>query len=434
MPYGLAPTAILKKRFSSWFLIRADTNERLRLSDGAKHVVLEAVNGNPTDKIDVPGATAEQAEGLLAELKTMGHLVETSQISGGNTRCYDAEFPLDSLNLLITNRCNLSCRHCYVNSGAHGKCLVSGNEWINVIEQAEQLGAFGINVSGGEPLLHPEFSLIAAALTTRSWLNANLNTNGTLIDERFADIICRAFRSVQVSLDGPTATHDRLRGIPGCHERSIAGIRLLIAAGVQTNVGFTVTTDNISKVLETTEFCERLGIDTMNIGVVAPVGRAAKGIIDPSRLVRAGAQDSFYRKLTEILTTLKRREGNMKILTPFRDGEANCQRSKHGRRVCGGDDNMTAYVLHDGTVTPCDKLPESMFGVGNIKTTPFNALWNSDAMKRFKNMTDANQPSCSTCSDLEACGGACPARAFMSNGDTNGPDPLACAMSRQPRQ
>jgi len=67
-----------------------------------------------------------------------------------------AQPDLHFLWLEITGRCQLSCEHCYADSGplgTHGSMSVE--KWINVIDQAARLGVDMVQFIGGEPTLHP---------------------------------------------------------------------------------------------------------------------------------------------------------------------------------------------------------------------------------------------------------------------------------------
>jgi MoaA/NifB/PqqE/SkfB family radical SAM enzyme len=65
--------------------------------------------------------------------------------------------PLRFAWLEITGKCQLSCAHCYAESGptgTHG--AMSGADWHRVIDQAADLGVRMVQFIGGEPTLHPD--------------------------------------------------------------------------------------------------------------------------------------------------------------------------------------------------------------------------------------------------------------------------------------
>jgi len=61
----------------------------------------------------------------------------------------------------LTGKCQLECTHCYAQSGpsgSHGK--MTGQHWMNLVDDARELGASMVQFIGGEPTLHPQFPAI----------------------------------------------------------------------------------------------------------------------------------------------------------------------------------------------------------------------------------------------------------------------------------
>src|SRR5262245_24548656 len=62
------------------------------------------------------------------------------------------------LELEITNRCPLECRHCYAESGPNGTHgTLSTAEWQSVLTDASTCGVDRVQLIGGEPTAHPDF-------------------------------------------------------------------------------------------------------------------------------------------------------------------------------------------------------------------------------------------------------------------------------------
>jgi len=428
----LSKGTIYKKRYGSWFLINANRGNvsRMMVDEGADKVLLDLLIGNVVAVVaDEHGYAKEDVnvfvEGLIAE-----GLIEYVPLERDpEKRCYHLDPPLDGINLLVTNKCNLHCAHCYANSGTASTSEMSGDEWINVIDQACELGVFEINVSGGEPLAHKDFGSIASHISAISQLHANLNTNGTLPLDGYIDVIARAFASIQISLDDSIPErHDLFRGQVGCFQRSVSSIRLLTAAGIETNVGFTITPASLNSLNSMVGLCESLGVASLHIGVVADTGRARlNGLLGDSH--RQTFSDGFVRLLYEQLRLLAEYRGPLKLLLPFRvdqTGTSDIEKI----RVCNGDITQIAYVLPDGTVSPCDKLPVSEFACGNIRNTDLRSIWTSQAMTSFKCKRLIDLGRCGACPLLQLCGGACPARAYHESNSILGSDSLACRIAQ----
>jgi MoaA/NifB/PqqE/SkfB family radical SAM enzyme len=145
--------------------------------------------------------------------------------------------PLEG-NLDITYRCNNNCLHCWLKipAGSPEKRLeLTFNEIKNIADQARSSGCRKWNISGGEPLLRPDFPEIFEYLTARS-TGYTLNTNGTLLTPEIARLLKRKGVKL-IALYGATKeTYDSVTRHPGGFEMAMRGFRYLQEAGA----GFTV--------------------------------------------------------------------------------------------------------------------------------------------------------------------------------------------------
>jgi radical SAM protein with 4Fe4S-binding SPASM domain len=141
-------------------------------------------------------------------------------------------------SLDLTYRCDNDCRHCWLrlpadSAGASNELTLE--EIRRIAGEARSLGCREWTISGGEPMLRPDFAAIFELLTSRS-ARYTLVTNGTLITPEIARLLKRPGAKL-VSLYGATAAvHDGVTRIPGSFEALRRGIALLREAGA----GFTV--------------------------------------------------------------------------------------------------------------------------------------------------------------------------------------------------
>jgi SAM-dependent methyltransferase len=82
----------------------------------------------------------------------------------------------------VTDRCNLTCRHCLVASGPTRQDGLPRDELCSAIRQAVDLGADTCYFTGGEPFLRPDMQAILREVTTNYGATAVVITNGTLLD------------------------------------------------------------------------------------------------------------------------------------------------------------------------------------------------------------------------------------------------------------
>jgi hypothetical protein len=123
-------------------------------------------------------------------------------------------FRLTSLNIEVTNFCNLACTFCPVNRGlARRKAYLDPALFRRLIDITPTL-EFVMPFQWGEPLLHPEiFSMVRYAAARG--LRTMLTTNGTLLDERrCVELATCGLTRVTISVDGDARTHEAVRGFP----------------------------------------------------------------------------------------------------------------------------------------------------------------------------------------------------------------------------
>lgn len=134
----------------------------------------------------------------------------------------------------LTYRCNNKCRHCWLWSG-NGTGELSTDEIKRLVDDARAMGCREWAISGGEPMLRPDFAEIFDYITSRA-KQYSINTNGTLITKEIAELMRRK-GSKMVALYGATAeVHDHVTRNPGSFKAAMRGFSLLKEAGA----GFTV--------------------------------------------------------------------------------------------------------------------------------------------------------------------------------------------------
>ncbi|MCU0594944.1 MAG: radical SAM protein [Desulfobacterota bacterium] len=109
------------------------------------------------------------------------------------------------------------------------------DEIIRIANEARAMGCRRWAMSGGEPMLRPDFAEIFDYLTCKS-ATYSLNTNGTLITPQIARLMKRKGAKM-VALYGATAeVHDHITRTPGSFEAAMQGFAYL----KETGAGFTV--------------------------------------------------------------------------------------------------------------------------------------------------------------------------------------------------
>lgn len=120
-------------------------------------------------------------------------------------RAYETGTPIGGTFELLPV-CNMDCRMCYIRMSPEemrrqGR-MMTAEEWLRVGRQAAEKGTLFLLLTGGEPLLHPEFPKIYEGLRSLGMV-LTINTNGTMITREIADLWQRNLpRRVNISLYG----------------------------------------------------------------------------------------------------------------------------------------------------------------------------------------------------------------------------------------
>ena len=134
----------------------------------------------------------------------------------------------------LTYRCNNDCRHCWVRlapGAAEKQNELSYDEIVDIVNQAKALGCRNWSISGGEPMLRPDFYGILDYISANSKYYS-LNTNGTLITPKIARLMKERKGNKMIALYGATKeVYEDVSRIPGSFEAAMRGFRLLKEAG-----------------------------------------------------------------------------------------------------------------------------------------------------------------------------------------------------------
>ena len=132
----------------------------------------------------------------------------------------------------LTPRCNFDCRMCYVHLNEeqiprYGKELTAG-EWLRIAQDAKDAGTTWLCITGGEPLMHPEFETIWKELTQMGFF-ITLQTNASLIRGKKADLLSQyPPRHVKITLYGSdNETYEKVCRVQNGFTRVDEGIRTL---------------------------------------------------------------------------------------------------------------------------------------------------------------------------------------------------------------
>ncbi len=340
----------------------------------------------------------------------------------------------------MTNRCNLRCKHCYIEAeDRQYKDELSTEEAKALIQDLAAMKAPVLLFSGGEPLLRKDIFELGE-LAAASGLRPVISSNGTLIDDEVARKIKKAgFQYVGISIDGAPATHDEFRNHQGAFTEAINGIKACLRNGVKTGIRFTVNKYNQADLPEIFDIIEREGIPRFCMYHLVYAGRGAEmADMDTTSEEKRAILELVSSKTVElhrkgveveILTTDNHADGIFMLNyiqqnEPQRSGEIIKLLEMHGGCSAG---TKFANIDPRGNVHPCQFWQD--YSIGNIRERPFSQIWTSDdeLMIKLREKDKYVTGKCGTCDYKSLCSG-CRIRARAVYGDMWAEDP-ACYLT-----
>jgi len=183
------------------------------------------------------------------------------------------EIQIKNFSWSFTNKCNLRCLHCIIDSGEEKNKELTTQEAKNVINQLYELNCGCIHFTGGECLTKPNFLEIAQYCKDKG-LKATLVTNATLVNENNIDIIKNIFNDVRVSLNGSSEeSHDKIRG-NGNFAKTIKAIKLLNRAHISIIFFITLGNINMNEMTNIIKLCHKYNAIGLKIDSIVLEGRA----------------------------------------------------------------------------------------------------------------------------------------------------------------
>lgn len=140
---------------------------------------------------------------------------------------------LRELSIELTSKCNLTCEMCSVWKGK--KDGIPGPLVLSLLEEARNLGASVFTPSGAEVFMRKDTVTLLQAAADLGYQEISVVNNGMLLGHHIDALRDIRGLSLHVSIDGPEAVHDKLRG-PGSYAKALEGARLAREAGIPVSL------------------------------------------------------------------------------------------------------------------------------------------------------------------------------------------------------
>jgi len=336
-----------------------------------------------------------------------------------------------------TNACNLNCKHCYQRADEPTPDELSTEKRIEIIDQLDEANVASIAFSGGEPLMRGDFFEVVDYAVEKGFY-VSVATNGTLLTKQNVKKLKNVgVGYVEISLDGAKReTHESFRGVNGCFDKTLMGIRNSVEEGLYTCIATTATKHNVYEISDIVELSKHLGVKRVIVFNFIPTGRGEKIVnLDLSPTEREQLLKYLYSELIkgeiETLCTAPQFArvclqqsllSKSDVLSPtyFAAFEFH-GKTKRLADFLGGCGAATLYcaIQPNGLVTPCVFVP---IVVGDLKKQNFKDVWLHSKVMNDLREREKLKGRCGSCEYKYVCGG-CRARAYAYYHDYLAPDP-----------
>ena len=329
-------------------------------------------------------------------------------------RYTECDKPIINLQVAVTGKCNLKCKHCYDYSESEQLREQLTLEKINdIILQAKSLGVVQFDITGGEPLLREDIFSIAGLLKEHGF-EMGLFTNATLLtEEKIEQLSNLEINEYRISLDGYEKNHNQFRGVNNAYAKTKKALDY-IKEKTNSSIIVNVLINSLNK-NEIAAFLNDLITQKLRykIDTIIPKGNA----VNNQELILT--IDEYIEAISEIFG----RESDY-----YKDNvnklSINGIKSKHinGSNLGCGVGNKILFIDSKGDIKYCPTLPQIL---GNIHKDKIKDVWENITEEQRKQLQckHINQ-----CVYSLICGGGCRSRAFELSGEHDSPDVYECRL------
>ena len=321
----------------------------------------------------------------------------------------------------LTHRCPLSCPYCSNPLELTRRSSeLPTDDWLQVFDQAAQMGVLQVHLSGGEPAARSDLPDLVLGAANAD-LYTNLITSGVGLKRTAFDAsVENGLDHVQLSVQGADAeTADFISGYKGGFDIKMKVAQWVIDAGLPLTINAVVHRHNLDRLPQTIALAEHLGARRLEIAHTQYHGWGLK-----NRAALMPTADQVKQANGVVVQARKRLAGILAIdyVTPDHFAQ-------YPKACMGGWGRAGLNVAPDGTVLPCHAAQTiSSLTFETVKERSLAEIWRTGpAFTAFRGVDWMPDP-CKSCERKTIDWGGCRCQAFALNGNAATTDP-ACSLS-----
>lgn len=316
------------------------------------------------------------------------HSLNTSTQAFFHQHFGNEPFPT-SVHLEIAAACNEKCVHCYIPQ--RNKVGIMPFDIVkNVIKQCTDLNILHITLSGGEPMLHPDFLKILSLCNDNDF-SVNVLSNLTYLDEAIVkEMASNPLLSVQASLYSmDEVVHDSITGVPGSCKKTMQSILSLVHHEIPVQISCPIMKQNYYSYREVMNWGKEEGVPVSADYVI--IGRCD------------GTTSNLQCRLQieEIAAILKEESAEPLSRKSLAEEVRNNKMRSQDDYICGVC-GSSICVRANGDVFPCAGWENCV--LGNINELPLKNIWfDSEKAIGLRNIKRKDFTKCNSCEYKDYC-------------------------------
>ncbi|KKP55016.1 MAG: Radical SAM domain protein [candidate division WS6 bacterium GW2011_GWF2_33_92] len=310
--------------------------------------------------------------------------------------------------IILTAKCNQRCLHCYGNYGMDvPQNELTGKEWDKVFEDLVKHNVFYINISGGEPTVHPDFLEILKSLKKHK-LHFIITTNGLFTEKIFKAIVDvkDLLIGIKISLDGPDYISNGYirRNVKkeiseSDFNRTLKNLRMLKEKDIPFTIATCIHKGNIDRMNDLLDLILELKPVSWFISTISTSGRSFDNLN-----IFASDSEIEKKRWNNIKNICNKNDIfvnfiDMPFATATKKTEKFYYQCPAARSFC--------EINSDGLVSPCPlarvNIPSEFLKFENVRDKSIKDIWNGKAFNRFLELSKGGCKGCEAKDKCDRC-------------------------------
>lgn len=269
----------------------------------------------------------------------------------------------------VTDKCNLRCKHCYLEAAPEKRKMLSLEKFKAILEELEKNMVVNVEFTGGELFVNPDiFDILRLAY--EKFTIIGILTNGTILPDNVLQLLAenKERTVVNISIDSvDSEMHDCFRGVPGAFHKTYSNVKRLIENGISVRIASSIFKENMWQIDKLAQLAVDLGAKMFSFNFVEEFGRG-------NNLFRDAYQDLNIEEYINYLNNevIEKYRG----IIPIQQGEGIL-----GVRNCGAGVN-SIVIDPEGKIRPCVLSP-AWCDMGNILDEKFTSIMKKDIYRQL---------------------------------------------------